>query len=103
MGYINVYYNLYTRNWMAALAYEKAEQGDYSVIQELTTLLEHPYSDPSITAEAVVHDQMVPPGTTTGVGRVTATAGTTTPIRVDKWYRKTPDWAQHMPGVAFMS
>ena len=89
---------------MATLAYEKAEQGDYSVIQELTALLEHPYSDPSTTTEAVVHDQMVPPGTTsTGVDQVTATAGTTTPIRVDKWYRKTPDWAQHMPGVAFMS
>ena len=90
---------------MAALAYERAEQGDYSVIQELTTLLEHPYSDPSPTAEALVHDQMVPPGTTsTGVDQVTATAGTTTtPIWEDKWYRKTPDWAQHMPGVAFMS
>jgi len=33
------------RNWMAALAYEKAAEGDYSVIEELTELLRRPYED----------------------------------------------------------
>jgi uncharacterized protein YdiU (UPF0061 family) len=31
------------RNWMAVLAYERAEKGDYSQVHQLTTLLERPY------------------------------------------------------------
>ena len=33
------------RNWMGLLAYEKASTGDYSVIEELTGLLERPYDE----------------------------------------------------------
>ena len=33
------------RNWMAVLAYEKAEKGDYSTLQELETLLQSPYEE----------------------------------------------------------
>jgi uncharacterized protein YdiU (UPF0061 family) len=33
------------RNWMAVLAYERAAEGDYSVIEELRDLLEHPYAE----------------------------------------------------------
>lgn len=35
------------RNWMGAMAYEKAEDGDFSVIEELQTLLRDPYSEHS--------------------------------------------------------
>ena len=33
------------RNWMAVLAYEKAEKGDYSILQELERLLQFPYEE----------------------------------------------------------
>ena len=33
------------RNWMAVLAYEKAEKGDYSTLQELERLLQFPYEE----------------------------------------------------------
>ena len=57
---------------MSVLAYERAaEYGDYSVIKDLTELLENPYDEQ--------------------------------PDMEDKWYLKTPTWAQNMPGVAFMS
>jgi uncharacterized protein YdiU (UPF0061 family) len=35
------------RNWMGAMAYEKAEDGDFSVIEELQTLFRDPYSEHS--------------------------------------------------------
>lgn len=60
------------RNWMGLLAYERAAMGDYSVVEELTGLLERPYDEQD-------------------------------PALSDKWYAKTPDWAQFMPGVTFMS
>jgi len=33
------------RNWMAVLAYERAKEGDYSLINELTVVLERPYEE----------------------------------------------------------
>ena len=33
------------RNWMAVLAYERAERGDYSILQELEKLLRSPYDE----------------------------------------------------------
>lgn len=33
------------RNWMMTLAYEAAEQGDYSITRELHQLFEEPYKD----------------------------------------------------------
>jgi uncharacterized protein YdiU (UPF0061 family) len=33
------------RNWMGLLAYERAAEGDYSVVEELTGLLERPYDE----------------------------------------------------------
>ena len=33
------------RNWMLVLAYEAAEQGDFSVVRELHELFENPYAD----------------------------------------------------------
>merc|ERR1711871_104918 len=33
------------RNWMAVLAYENAEKGDYSILQELEKLLQSPYEE----------------------------------------------------------
>jgi serine/tyrosine/threonine adenylyltransferase len=35
------------RNWMSVLAYEKAELGDMTVLQELELLLRNPYDDQS--------------------------------------------------------
>ena len=35
------------RNWMSVLAYEKAELGDMSILQELELLLRNPYDDQS--------------------------------------------------------
>ena len=39
------------RNWMGLLAYERAAKGDYSVVEELTGLLERPYDeqDPALS------------------------------------------------------
>lgn len=39
------------RNWMGLLAYERAAAGDYSVVEELTGLLEKPYDeqDPALS------------------------------------------------------
>lgn len=62
------------RNWMAMLAYEKAADGDYSVVTELSDLLSDPY-DLLESTEAVSK----------------------------KWFVKTPYWAQSMPGAEFMS
>lgn len=59
-------------NWMSTLAYEQAEQGDFSVVHEIQDLLTQPYEEQS--AE-----------------------------RSQKWYQKTPRWAQSLPGVAFYS
>eukprot|EP01065_Artemidia_motanka_P020290 TRINITY_DN2430_c0_g1_i1.p1 TRINITY_DN2430_c0_g1~~TRINITY_DN2430_c0_g1_i1.p1 ORF type:complete len:644 (+),score=176.67 TRINITY_DN2430_c0_g1_i1:69-1934(+) len=39
------------RNWMMTLAYEKAEDGDYSVVRELLQLLADPYTDQGPSAE----------------------------------------------------
>lgn len=50
----------------------RAAVGDSSVIEELSALLEDPYSEQSVESE-------------------------------QKWYAKTPAWAQGLPGVAFMS
>jgi len=61
------------RNWMSTLAYEKAiKENDYSIINELLEVLEHPYDEQSSEIEM-------------------------------RWYKKTPDWATNLPGVAFMS
>eukprot|EP00598_Pedospumella_elongata_P016668 CAMPEP_0185012544 /NCGR_PEP_ID=MMETSP1098-20130426/98356_1 /TAXON_ID=89044 /ORGANISM="Spumella elongata, Strain CCAP 955/1" /LENGTH=1084 /DNA_ID=CAMNT_0027541607 /DNA_START=122 /DNA_END=3379 /DNA_ORIENTATION=- len=60
------------RNWMAAMAYERSEQGDHSIIHELSALLEQPYDEQSTELQ-------------------------------QRWYAKTPDWAQNLPGVTFMS
>eukprot|EP01032_Pedospumella_encystans_P017719 gene17719-20186_t len=60
------------RNWMAAMAYERSEQGDHTIIHELSALLEQPYDEQSIELQ-------------------------------QRWYAKTPDWAQNLPGVTFMS
>lgn len=38
------------RNWIAQQAIEKAEQGDYSEVQRVLKLLEHPFSD-TVAAE----------------------------------------------------
>ena len=38
------------RNWIAQQAIEKAEKGDYSEVQRVLKLLEHPFSD-TIAAE----------------------------------------------------
>jgi uncharacterized protein YdiU (UPF0061 family) len=35
------------RNWMAAMAYELADKGDYTLVQELAKLLENPYGEGS--------------------------------------------------------
>ena len=35
------------RNWMAQLAIDAAEQGDYTVCEELFNLLKHPYDEQS--------------------------------------------------------
>ena len=64
----NFYINVYHRHRASAAAGGE----DYSVIHELTALLEQPYAEQSAEME-------------------------------EKWYKKTPDWAQNMPGVSFMS
>jgi hypothetical protein len=89
----------------------RAESGDYSVLEELTALLERPYDNTPhrpLTAD-------VPTAATEGAdGKGTpasgaasdgvATEGSANRIAVeDKWYQKTPDWARDMPGLAFMS
>ena len=35
------------RNWMATLAYQHADEGDYSLVKELSELLKHPYEEGS--------------------------------------------------------
>ena len=50
----------------------RSEQGDHSIIHELSALLEQPYDEQS-------------------------------PELQQRWYAKTPDWAQNLPGVTFMS
>ncbi len=59
---------------MAVLAYEKAADGDYSVVAELSDLLSDPYD----------------------------TLGSASSVS-DKWFVKTPIWAKSMPGAEFMS
>ena len=61
---------------MAVLAYEKAADGDYSVVAELSDLLSDPYD--SLGSASSVSDK-------------------------DKWFVKTPNWAKSMPGAEFMS
>ena len=39
------------REWLIAPAYEKAEQGDYSLIKELQTVLANPYEEQSLEIE----------------------------------------------------
>ena len=39
------------REWLVAPAYEKAEQGDYSLIKELQTVLTNPYEEQSMDVE----------------------------------------------------
>ena len=39
------------REWLVAPAYEKAEQGDYSLIKELQTVLTNPYEEQSLEVE----------------------------------------------------
>lgn len=61
------------RNWMAALAYQQAEeQGEYTLVKEIAALLENPYDEGSKEAHL-------------------------------RWYAKTPAWAEGKPGVAFLS
>ena len=62
------------RNWMSMLAYEKAADGDYSEVRELTELLTDPY-------DLLPHSTVIE----------------------EKWYSKTPCWAEGMPGAEFMS
>ena len=42
------------RNWIAQQAIEKAEKGDYSEVQRVLKLLEHPFSD--IIAAEIAED-----------------------------------------------
>ena len=39
------------REWLIAPAYEKAEQGDYSLIKELQAVLANPYEEKSLELE----------------------------------------------------
>ena len=39
------------REWLIAPAYEKAEQGDYSLVRELQAVLANPYEDQSLEVE----------------------------------------------------
>lgn len=63
---------------MAVLAYEKAADGDYSVVAELSDLLSDPYDSLGSASSVSVSDK-------------------------DKWFVKTPIWAKSMPGAEFMS
>ncbi|MAR08375.1 MAG: hypothetical protein CL681_01640 [Blastopirellula sp.] len=47
------------REWLIAPAYQQAEQGDTSLIQELQDLFSHPYATPSIELEAK-YDRLKP-------------------------------------------
>ena len=63
------------RNWMSVKAYESAELGDFSVVQEILQVLTDPYAiDESKAGE----------------------------FR-QKWYSKAPSWAESMPGCSFFS
>jgi uncharacterized protein YdiU (UPF0061 family) len=64
------------RNWMAIMAYEEAEAGDASVVEELLKLLADPYALREDAAGMEANK---------------------------KWYQKTPEWARNMPGCTFMS
>lgn len=68
------------RNWMAVLAYESAEKGDFSVVSEILDLLTDPYALRDVSGDA-------------DAARA----------RAERWYRKTPSWATNMPGCTFMS
>ncbi len=62
-----------------------AEQGDYSIIEELMTLLQNPYDLDQSSFSSMAN--------TEGVRLAME----------EKYYRKTPPWARNMPGVTFMS
>ena len=47
------------REWLIAPAYQRAEQGDNSLVLELQTLFSNPYSDPSPDL-AARYDQLRP-------------------------------------------
>ena len=59
---------------MAVLAYEKAADGDYTVLKELQDLLTDPYD---VTEKPSYVE--------------------------DRWFIKKPCWAEGMPGAEFMS
>jgi hypothetical protein len=86
----------------------RAHAGDYSVIRELTALLEHPYADapsvPTPHADAAAADMAAVTGATSCATSCAPTQPQA-PARTDedRWYSKTPDWARNLPGVAFMS
>ena len=68
------------RNWMLLLAYEQAEKGDYSVLHELLELFKDPYAMNEQQESELSRRE-----------------------KEEKWYRRTPPWAQQLPGAAFMS
>jgi hypothetical protein len=87
----------------------RAEQRDYSVIEELLALLQDPYAllplhstgtdiDVDATDSAAAHSSI----SENEAGAVAETAAFWRRME-DKYYRKTPPWAQSLPGVTFMS
>ena len=78
-----------------ARVFSAAEKADYSVIDELMTLLQRPYEEgPYIHSyirtyiHTYTNTYLWSPGTLQ---------------QEQRWYRSTPPWARNMPGVAFMS
>lgn len=63
------------RNWMSVKAYESAGRGDFSVVKEILEVLADPYA-----IEESKSDEFR-----------------------QKWYTKTPSWAESMPGCSFFS
>jgi uncharacterized protein YdiU (UPF0061 family) len=47
------------REWLVAPAYERAAQGDYSLIQELQAVFSHPYAE-AVEAAAATYDRLKP-------------------------------------------
>lgn len=51
------------RNWMMTEAYEKAEEGDYSMVHELLVLLQSPYEEQSSEMHTKYFTRWPPLGT----------------------------------------